>query len=94
MKIWTTAFYVALGLCVGNSVSIASAQPKLISDAAPQCVFSGQEIQIAGQKVTVLSDARGGIILTGNQFVWSNTERNHTGNHLKIEAKNLGSSTL
>lgn len=52
--------------------------------------FSGQEIQIAGQKLTVLSDARGGIILTGNRFVWSNTERSHAGSRLKIEANNLG----
>jgi hypothetical protein len=52
--------------------------------------FSGQEIQAAGQKVTVLADARGGIILTGSQFVWSNTERSHAGNRLKIEAENLG----
>ena len=52
--------------------------------------FSGQEIQAGGQKVTVLADARGGIILTGNQFVWSNTERNHASNSLKIEANNLG----
>ncbi len=56
--------------------------------------FSGQEIQIAGQKVTVLADARGGIILTGNQFVWSNAERTHAGDHLKIEAKNLGPAVM
>ena len=56
--------------------------------------FSGQEIQVAGQKVTVLTDVRGGIILTGNQFVWSNTERTYAGNHLKIEARNLGSMTM
>ena len=59
-----------------------------------QCVacvtFSGQEIQIAGQKVMVLADAHGGIILTGSQFVWSNMERTYVGNHLKFEAKNLG----
>jgi hypothetical protein len=47
MKIWTTPFFVALGLCVGNSGSIANAQPKLLSDAAPQCVFSGQSRNIA-----------------------------------------------
>jgi len=51
--------------------------------------FSGQEIQVAGQKLTVLSDARGGIILTGDQFVWSNTDQNYADNHLKIEARNL-----
>ena len=56
--------------------------------------LSGQEIQVAGQKVTVLSDARGGIILTGSQFVWSNTERTYAGNHLKIEARNLGSAAM
>ena len=59
--------------------------------------FSGQEIQIAGQKVTVLSDAHGGIILTGNdgnEFVWSNTERIHADNHLKITVKNLGVMTM
>jgi hypothetical protein len=47
MKIWITAFYVALGLCVGNASSIANAQPRLIPDAAPQCVFSGQSRNIA-----------------------------------------------
>jgi hypothetical protein len=56
--------------------------------------FSGQEIQIAGQKVTVLSDARGGIILTSNQFVWSNTERNYADSRLKIEARNLGTAAM
>ena len=39
--------------------------------------FSGQEIQIAGQKVTVLSQSDGGIILVGNQFVWSSGGRNY-----------------
>jgi hypothetical protein len=51
--------------------------------------FSGQELEIAGQKVTILSDARGGIILTGDQFVWSSTARNYAQNHLKIEARSL-----
>jgi hypothetical protein len=56
--------------------------------------FSGQEIQAAGQKITVLSDTHGGIILTGNQFVWSDTERTYAGDHLKIEAKNLGTAAM
>ena len=41
MKIWTIGFYVALGLWGGSLGSIASAQPRLVSDTAPQCVFSG-----------------------------------------------------
>lgn len=51
--------------------------------------FSGQEIQVAGQTVTVLADARGGIILEGNKFVWSSTSRIHASSNLKIEAKSL-----
>jgi hypothetical protein len=54
--------------------------------------FSGQEIQVAGQKLTVLSDAHGGIILEGHQFVWSSNERKLVENHLKIEAKTLSST--
>ena len=46
MKILITSFYVAFGLWVGNPGSIANAQPKLISDAAPQCVFSGKSRNI------------------------------------------------
>lgn len=56
--------------------------------------FSGQEILIAGQKVTVLSEADGGIILTGNEFVWSNAGRTDASHHLKITAKNLGAMTM
>lgn len=52
--------------------------------------FSGQEIEVAAQKITVLADTHGGIILTGAQFVWTSTERSRPGKHLKIEAKNLG----
>lgn len=51
--------------------------------------FSGQEIQVAGQKVTVLSDARGGIILMGNDFAWSSRDPSYAKNDLKIEAKSL-----
>jgi hypothetical protein len=56
--------------------------------------FSGQEITVAGQKVTVLEDIHGGVILAGRQFVWSNTERTEMGNHWQIEAKNLGSKVM
>jgi hypothetical protein len=49
--------------------------------------FSGQEIQIAGQKLTVLSDAHGGIILEGDRFVWSTTGSRPLDRGLKIEAR-------
>ena len=52
--------------------------------------FSGQEIPMEGQKIMVLSDANGGIILEGNKFVWSSTERTSAGVHFKIGARSLG----
>jgi hypothetical protein len=56
--------------------------------------FSGQEIQIAGQKMTVLSDAQDGIILMGNDFAWSSREPSYAKNELKIEARSLNSAPL
>lgn len=47
MKTRTAAFYAALGLCVGNLGSVASAQSRLLLESAPQCVFSGQARSIA-----------------------------------------------
>jgi hypothetical protein len=56
--------------------------------------FSGQELEIAGRRITVLSDAQGGIILEGSQFVWSSSG-NHLGpGKLNIEAKRLKAITL
>ena len=56
--------------------------------------FSGQEIQIAGQKLTVLSQPDGGIILEGNKFAWSSSEPVYAGRKIKIEAKNLQAETM
>jgi hypothetical protein len=56
--------------------------------------FSGQEIQIAGQKLTVLSQADGGIILEGNKFLWSTGQPLYADKNLKIEARNLGPAIL
>jgi hypothetical protein len=56
--------------------------------------FSGQQIHVGGQAVTVLSDPRGGIILTGDQFVWSNNGLSQGGEHLKIQAKLLNPVAL
>jgi hypothetical protein len=56
---------------------------------ASYLTFSGQEITIAGQTVTVLADTHGGVILAGDHFLWSATDRLHTGG-LKILAKSLG----
>lgn len=56
--------------------------------------FSGQELQIAGQKVTVLSQTDGGIILEGSNFFWSDGKPLYAKRNLKIEAKNLDLNTM
>jgi hypothetical protein len=52
--------------------------------------FSGQEVQMAGQKVMVLSDGRGGVILVGEKFLWSSDNPKQAANHLRIQATELG----
>jgi hypothetical protein len=56
--------------------------------------FSGQEVQIAGQQVTVLADGRGGVILAGQHFVWSDSRRVYAGGDLKIKAETLGVASM
>ena len=56
--------------------------------------FSGQELEIAGQKVTVLSDAQGGVIVTGPRFAWSSDRPAGASNGLKIEARRLSAINL
>lgn len=56
--------------------------------------FSGQQIEMAGQKMTVLADTHGGIIVMGDDFVWSSDKKIDSDAHLKIEAMNLGPKAL
>ena len=56
--------------------------------------FSGQELEIAGQKVTILSNAQGGVIVAGTRFAWSSDRPTGASGGLKIEARSLSSITL
>jgi hypothetical protein len=56
--------------------------------------FSGQEVQIAGQPVTVLSQGDGGIILEGSKLFWSTGKPVYAERKLKIEARNLGLNSM
>jgi len=56
--------------------------------------FSGQEIEVAGQKLTVLTSAEGAIILIGDHFAWSSDHPGHTCGSLEIEARRLGPINL
>jgi hypothetical protein len=84
-----------LNVVLSDSGNVPASTPIYVSicdgkHCASLVTFSGQEIQIAGQKLTVLSDTHGGIILTGNDFAWSSGEKIYAKNNLKIEARNLG----
>jgi len=88
-----------LNLVLSDSDNVPSSPPLYVricdgKYCSSLVTFSGQEIQIAGQKMTVLSDAQGGIILMGNDFAWSSREPAYAKNDLKIEARNLGSITM
>ena len=50
--------------------------------------FSGQTVQIDGQRVEVLADASGGVMLVGEHFFWSN-EGNTTRDRIRINAQQL-----
>ncbi len=89
-------------VCDKNGFNLILSDQNDVPDSTPiyirvcngeQCAsfvtFSGQEIAMAGREVTVLSDARGGVILTGNQFLWSSDEQVAMDKGLKIEAKDL-----
>jgi len=56
--------------------------------------FSGQEIQIAGQKLSVLMEGDGGIILAGNGFVWEGGKQICASKNWEIQARSLGSITM
>jgi len=84
-----------LNLVLSDSDNVPASSPLYVricddKHCSSVVTFSGQEIQIAGQKMTVLSDAQGGIILMGNDFAWSSRNPSYGKNNLKIEARNLG----
>jgi hypothetical protein len=88
-----------LNLVLSDAADVPASAPLYVRISDGQhstslVTFSGQEIQVAGQKITVLADARGGIILEGKQFVWSSSESVYAGRKLKIEAKNLGMAAM
>ena len=51
--------------------------------------FSGQELQIAREKVEVLADAQGQIVLVGNRLFWSSAEPDRATGSLRIQARPL-----
>lgn len=83
-----------LSLVLSENNDVPSSSPLYVHVCSgKQCgsvvTFSGQEIQVAGQKMTVLADGHDGVILVGNDFAWSSRDPAMAKNNLKIETKNL-----
>lgn len=53
--------------------------------------FSGQQIQLKGETVDVLVDARGHVLLVGSRLIWSSEDPKHQADSLRIVARALDS---
>jgi len=56
--------------------------------------FSGQEIQIDGQKLTVLAEEDGGIILEGKGVLWSNGKAILAAKNMQIQARTIAAGVM
>ncbi len=86
-------------IVLSDQESTRSSAPLFVHlcDAKSCCsfvTFSGQEVNVGGREVTTLCDARGGIILSGDQFVWSSTGGLESGQPMKIEAKSISGQAM
>lgn len=82
-----------LSLSLADEPNVPASTPLWIKICdGKQCrsvvTFSGQVMQIAGQRVEVLADARGGVMLLGDHFFWSSRE-SVLKDHLRIDAQPL-----
>jgi len=64
------------------------------TQCASLVTFSGQEIQLAGQKMTVLAEPGGGVIVMGSDFAWSSGSAATLHNGIQIEARRLAYESL
>lgn len=86
-----------LNLVLSDTANVPDSPPLYVricdgGQCATLVTFSGQDIQVAGQRVTVLSDAKGGVILVGDHFLWSKEEPQRLAGALRIEARELPSA--
>lgn len=88
-----------INLVLSDKDDVPASTPIYVSicdgkNCSSMVTFSGQEIQIDGQTLTVLAEANGGIILEGNGFLWENGKPLYAAKNLTIQAKNLASITM
>jgi hypothetical protein len=86
-------------LVLADRAEVPSSPPLFVKicdgkNCATLVTFSGQEIQVGGQKFTVLAAGSGEVILEGKQFAWSSASRNASPGGLKISARTLSGWTM
>jgi len=80
-----------LHLSLAEEANVLQAQPlwiKVCSRGTCRSIitFSGQMVQIDGQQVEVLADARGGVMLVGQHFFWASEQKSSAGVfHIKAQ---------
>lgn len=82
-----------LSLSLADEPNVPSSTPLWIKICdGKQCrsvvTFSGQVMQVAGELVEVLADARGGVMLVGDHFFWS-SQKTARNDHLRIDVQLL-----
>jgi hypothetical protein len=71
-----TSPVVWIKMCAGNSCQTT-------------LTVSGQEMEVGGEKIGVLTDAQGHVILTGDHFVWTSEHPAPRAETWRIEARSL-----
>jgi hypothetical protein len=82
-----------LRLMLAETPNVAQSQPLWIKvcegkKCRSMVTFSGQMVQIDGQRVEALADAAGGVMLVGDHFFWS-SEKSAVTDRLHIAARQL-----
>lgn len=88
-----------LNLVLSEDGDVAASTPIYVrisdgKNSASMVTFSGQEIQLGGEKLTVLAEADGGIILEGKQLLWNNGRAIVAAKGMTIQARNLGMGAM
>lgn len=63
-------------------------------DCVSVVTFSGQELEVVGQRLTVLASAAGTVIVLGDRFAWNSGEPQRLPEGIRLEARTLELAAL
>jgi len=81
-------------LLISNEPNVSGSAPVWVmiceqSRCTELLTFSGQELEVEGLKMTVLTDAADGVIIAGEHFAWTSTRPDDTPAEMIIHARVL-----